>query len=86
MCQSGRAGDEAKRHNPPAKSGRVGITVVTSLWHFRYILYTMSKWWETMKIHQAKSSKQNEGLYPVKRILRNPFSFYVFPTPAFSSF
>ena len=28
MYQSGRAGDEAKKRKSPAKSGRVGITVV----------------------------------------------------------
>ena len=33
MYQSRRAGDKAKRRKSPAKSGRVGITVVTSLSH-----------------------------------------------------
>ena len=28
MNQSGRAGDEAKKGKSPAKSGRVGITVI----------------------------------------------------------
>ena len=28
MYQSGRAGDEAKKRKSPAKSGRVGITVI----------------------------------------------------------
>ena len=28
MYQSGRAGDEAKKRKSPAKSGRVGITVL----------------------------------------------------------
>ena len=33
MYQSGRAGDEAKKRKSPAKSGRVGITVILSaLW------------------------------------------------------
>ena len=31
MYQSGRAGDEAKKHKSPAKSGRVGITVILIL-------------------------------------------------------
>ena len=30
MCQSGRAGDEAKKRKSPAKSGRVGIYVYGS--------------------------------------------------------
>ena len=31
MYQSGRAGDEAKKRKYPAKSGRVGITVIVLL-------------------------------------------------------
>ena len=31
MCQSGRAGDEAKKRKSPAKSGRVGITGFRSM-------------------------------------------------------
>ena len=31
MYQSGRAGDEAKKRKSPAKSGRVGITVINWL-------------------------------------------------------
>ena len=51
----------------------------------------MSKWWEMMKIHQAKTKFKTEwkGSYPVKRILSDPFSclclpytwFYFFPMP-----
>ena len=33
MYQSRRAGEDAKRRKCPAKSGRIGITVVTSLSH-----------------------------------------------------
>ena len=32
MYQSGRAGDEAKKRKSPAKSGRVGITALVSIW------------------------------------------------------
>ena len=48
----------------------------------------MSKWWEMMKIHQAKTKFKTgwEASYPAKRILSNPFHFYVFPTPGFTSF
>ena len=40
MYQSGRAGDEAKKRKSPAKSGRVGITVIahpllSSLYFYR---------------------------------------------------
>ena len=50
---------------------------------FRYVSYTMSKWWE----RQRQCSKQNGKV----RILLNiflaiHFHFYVFPTPGFSSF
>ena len=33
MYQSGRAGDEAKKRKSPAKSRRVGITVICNLVH-----------------------------------------------------
>ena len=49
----------------------------------------MSKWWEMMKIHQAKTKFKTEweGSYPVKRILSDPFSFSCLDaTPGFSSF
>ena len=38
----------------------------------------MSKWWEMMKIHQAKTKFKTEwkGSYPVKEILSDPFSFF----------
>ena len=54
---------------------------------FKYVSNTMSKWWE-MKIHQAKTKFKTEweASYPAKHILSNPFHFYVFPTPGFSSF
>ena len=40
MYQSGKAGDEAKKRKSPAKSGRVGITVIahprlSSLYFYR---------------------------------------------------
>ena len=52
----------------------------------------LSKWWEMMNIHRAKTKFKTEweGSYPVKRILSDPFSFlsgadyscfYAFPTP-----
>ena len=48
---------------------------------FRYVSYMMSKWWETMKIHQGKTKFKIEweGSYPVKRILSDPFSFLCLP-------
>ena len=38
----------------------------------------MSKWWDTMKIHQVKTKFKTEweGWYPVKRILSDPFSLF----------
>ena len=37
--QSGRAGDEEKKQNSPAKSGRVGITVFVLFFVFFFVLF-----------------------------------------------
>ena len=37
MCQSGRAGDKAKKGKSPAKSGRVGITGILTLFYSKFI-------------------------------------------------
>ena len=41
MYQSGRVGDEAKKRKSPAKSGRVGITVLFML--HRVVLLSLMK-------------------------------------------
>ena len=41
MYQSGRAGDETKKRKSPAKSGRVGITVLFML--HRVVLFSLMK-------------------------------------------
>ena len=54
--------------------------IATSLSHLaRYVSYTMSKWWEMMKIHQAKTKFKTEweGSYPVKPILNDQFSLFM---------
>ena len=55
---------------------------------FRYVSNTMSKWWEMMKIHQAKTKFKTEweGSYPVKRILSDPFSCLCLPYTWFQFF
>ena len=41
----------------------------------------LSKWWEMMTIHRVKTKFKTEweGLYPVKRIFSDPFSFLCVP-------
>ena len=55
----------------------------------RYISSTLSKWRKTMNIHWAKlkSSKQSGKVHILLKVfLAIHVCFYVFPTPAFSSF
>ena len=73
MYQSGRAGDEAKKHKSPAKSGRVGITVIYYwiLSWFNFILGSnffpfwggMVKYEETTDNEIGTKDKLNHNLY-----------------------
>ena len=64
--------------------------IVTTLSHLdTFRTWSQKLWWETMKIHQAKTKFKTEwegSTYPVKRILSDPFSFLCLPYTWFRSF
>jgi len=53
MYQSGRVGDEAKKHKSPAKSGRVGIT---DLYIYIYYIFTSL---DVKEVCSSKTPKNN---------------------------